>query len=308
VRIHTHFSDLLHVKNNVVTIGTFDGVHLGHCAILERLKTLTKKIGGESVLLTFYPHPRMILHPEDHNIKLLNSPNEKANLLEKAGIDHLMIHPFSAEFSRLSPFDYVRDLLVTGLHAHTIIVGYDHRFGRNREGNHQTLLELSETFGFQVEEIPAHMIDNVNVSSTKIRNALQSGAVKEANKYLGYSYSISGTVANGDGLGRTFGFPTANISVDYAYKLIPANGVYSVHVLIGQKKLQGVMSIGVRPTINDHNLQTLEVFIFDFNENIYGEKINVELVEYIRPEMKFGSIDEMKQWIERDILIAKSTF
>lgn len=294
--------------NPVVTIGTFDGVHLGHVSIIDRVKELAHEVGGETVLLTFYPHPRMILHPDDHNLKLLQTPEEKAEKLEIAGIDHLFIYPFSKDFSRLSAFEYVRDLLVTGLHAHTVAVGYDHRFGRNREGDHLVLAELSETFGFKVVEIPAKMIDNNNISSTKIRNALEMGRVDEANEFLGYQYSLSGVVVKGDGIGKTFGYPTANIQVDYLYKLIPANGIYAVKARIGARVENGVVSIGVRPTINDHNIQTVEVFILNFNEDIYGEKIELLFLGHIRPEMKFGSIDELKNSIATDIIKAQQFF
>lgn len=308
MRIHTSFESVVNIANPVVTIGTFDGVHLGHIAIINRISEIAKEIGGETVLLTFYPHPRMVLHPEDHQIKLLHAPEEKARKLEEAGIDHLVIYPFSKEFSRLSPFEYVRDLIVTGLHAHTVAVGYDHRFGRNREGDHLGLVELSETFGFQVEEIPAKMIDSNNVSSTKIRSALESGLIREATQFLGYRYSLTGKVIKGDGIGRTFGYPTANIEVNYPYKLIPANGIYAVETVVKGKPFRGVASIGVRPTINDKNLRSVEVFIFDFNEDIYGENIQMTFVDYIRPEMKFGSIDELKQNIANDIIKAKQLF
>ncbi len=308
MKIHTDFSTLEKVRNPVVTIGTFDGVHMGHRSILMQLQKLAAEVDGETVLLTFYPHPRMVLHPDDHQIDLLNTPEEKAKLLEMAGIDHLMIFSFSLDFSRQSPFEYVRDLLVTGLHAHTVVVGYDHRFGRNREGNHQTLLELSEIFGFKVQEIPAKEIDHVNVSSTKIRTALKQGEVKEATQYLGYNYRISGTVVAGNRLGRALGYPTANISPDYAYKLIPGNGIYAVIAHLHGRALNAVMSIGVRPTVTDSNLQTIEVYIIDFDGDIYGEKIQIEIVEYIRPELKFGSIDELKQHIALDIETAQKYF
>ncbi len=308
MKIHTSFTSLTETKNPIVTIGTFDGVHLGHLSILDRLKNLAAATGGESILLTFYPHPRMVLHPEDHNIELLNTPEEKAKKLAEAGIEHLVIYPFSIDFSRLSPFEYVRDLLVTGLQADTVVIGYDHRFGRNREGSHQTLLELSETFGFRVEEIPPRMIDDMNVSSTKIRSALHKGEVEEASRYLGYNYEISGTVVRGDAIGRTIGFPTANIVCDYTFKLIPANGIYAVWVYLGEKKLRGVLSIGVRPTINNNNLRSVEVYILEFNEDIYGDKIRLEFIGYIRPELKFGSIDELKHHIAKDIESALALF
>lgn len=259
-------------------------------------------------MLSFYPHPRMVLYPDDHKVELLSSPEEKAAQLQNAGLDHLVIYPFSHEFSRMPAFDYVRDLLVTGIHAHTVVVGYDHRFGRNREGDHNTLVELSEIFGFKVEEIPAQVIDHNNVSSTKIRAALSRGAVAEANEYLGYHYSISGTVVHGDQLGRTIGYPTANIEPDYALKLIPANGIYAVRVKLNETVFEGVLSIGVRPTINNHNKRSIEVYILNFHQDIYGSKICVELLSYLREEKKFGSIDELKKEIDSDILVAQKWF
>jgi riboflavin kinase/FMN adenylyltransferase len=297
VKIHTSFESLEGVKNPVVTIGTFDGVHRGHQTILSRLQEIARTVDGESVLLSFFPHPRMVLHPEDHRVELLSSPDEKALLLSAAGIDHLMIYPFSHEFSRMSAFDYVRDILVTGLNTHTVVVGYDHRFGRNREGNHDTLIEMGEIFGFRVEEIPAKVIDQNNVSSTKIRQALQSGRITEANEYLGYNYSISGKVSHGDKIGRTLGFPTANILTDYPHKLIPSNGIYAVKVHAGGNSFNGVLNIGVRPTVNSNNRRSVEVYILNFEKEIYDEKISVELLSYLREEKKFGSIDELKQEI-----------
>jgi riboflavin kinase/FMN adenylyltransferase len=308
VKIHTSFESLEGVKNPVVTIGTFDGVHRGHQTILSRLQEIARTVDGESVLLSFFPHPRMVLHPEDHRVELLSSPDEKALLLSAAGIDHLMIYPFSHEFSRMSAFDYVRDILVTGLNTHTVVVGYDHRFGRNREGNHDTLIEMGEIFGFRVEEIPAKVIDQNNVSSTKIRQALQSGRITEANEYLGYNYSISGKVSHGDKIGRTLGFPTANILTDYPHKLIPSNGIYAVKVHAGGNSFNGVLNIGVRPTVNSNNRRSVEVYILNFEKEIYDEKISVELLSYLREEKKFGSIDELKQEIQNDIVKAKNWF
>ncbi len=306
MKIHTDFSSFTNVTNAIVTIGTFDGVHTGHLTIIDRVKEIAAREQGESVLLTFYPHPRMVLHPNDHGLQLLNTPQEKAKLLEAAGIQHLVIYPFSKEFSRLSAFDYVRDLIVNGLHAKCVVVGYDHRFGHNREGHYETLLELAEIFGFMVEEIPAQTIDQVNVSSTKIRQALQSGQVSEAAKYLGRNYTLRGTVVHGDKLGRQLGYPTANIELDYAYKLIPAFGVYAVNVFLEGEKLRGVMNLGIRPTTHHNSKVTIEVYILDFHQEVYGKQIEVEFVERLRDEKKFGSIDELKECITQDVLNAKN--
>ncbi len=308
MKIHTDFSSLKDVANPVVTIGTFDGVHPGHLHIINKVNETAKRTSGESVLLTFYPHPRMVLHPEDHHLKLLNTPEEKSTLLAQAGIQHLMIYPFSIEFSRQSAFDYVRDLLVNGIKAKTVVVGYDHRFGRNREGDHTTLIELAETFGFEVEEIPPQTIDEVNISSTKIRQALAVGQVNEAAKYLGRPYSLGGEIVHGDKIGRQLGFPTANIRVDYPYKLVPAHGVYAVKVLLDNRKLAGVMNIGIRPTTHSNSLEIIEVYIIDFDEEVYGKQITVEFVERLRDEKKFGSIDELKKGIAKDIAEAKKFF
>ncbi len=285
----------------MVTIGTFDGVHPGHLSIISRIREIANSIGGETVLLTFYPHPRMVLHPEDHGIKLLNTPEEKARLLETSGIDHLIIYPFSEPFSRLTAFDYVRDLLVNGIGAHTVVVGYDHRFGRNREGDHATLLELSEIFGFKVEEIPAKLIDTIQVSSTKIRNLIRSGQMEEANHYLGYPYQFTGEVVHGNKMGRTIGFPTANLVCNYAYKILPAQGVYKVMAEVQGTKYQAVLNIGVRPTVSGEAKQQTEVHILDFDQDLYGSMITVEVHRKLRDEQKFGSIDELKAQIHLDI-------
>ncbi len=301
MKVHTDFYSVRHILNPVVTIGTFDGVHLGHYKLIQRINEIAEEIGGESVLLTFYPHPRMILYPDDEEIRLLNTPEEKVKLLEASGLKHLVIYPFSKEFSRLSAFDYVRDLLVTGLHAHTVVVGYDHRFGRNREGDHNTLLELAEIFSFTVEEIPAELIDDIEVSSTKIRNALTKGDLDYSGKFLGYSYEVTGTVVEGAGIGKQLGYPTANIQLDYPFKLVPSNGVYQVQVHLRDKIRTGLVNIGKRPTVHSNSNVVIEVHILDWNEFIYGEKLRMVFLRKIRDEQKFGSIDELKLQISKDI-------
>lgn len=285
----------------MVTIGTFDGVHLGHRSIIDKVKELARQVDGETVLLTFYPHPRMVLNPDNHNIRLLNTPEEKASLLADAGIEHLIVYPFSKEFSQISAVEYVRDLLMSGIGSHTVVVGYDHRFGRNREGDHNTLVELSGSFGFRVEEIPAHEIDHINVSSTKIRQALNEGRVKDAEKYLGYKYPLTGKVVKGDGNGRKFGYPTANIEVNYPFKLVPTYGVYATEVVIDGERYRGALSIGVRPTVHENSPATVEVYILDFDKDIYGKTVTLEFVDFIRAEKKFGSVDEMLHEIARDV-------
>jgi len=305
LKIHTDFSGFVNAKKPIVTIGTFDGVHLGHMSIIKRIQELAKEIDGESVLLTFYPHPRMVLYPNDHDLQLLNTPEEKAKLLEQAGINHLVVYPFSEEFSRISAFDYVRNLLVTGVRANTVVVGHDHRFGRNREGDFNTLLEWSEMLDFKVEEISAKEIDEVNISSTKIRQSLLRGDIATANAFLGYNYQLCGKVVTGARLGNTIGFPTANISVNYSYKLIPAKGVYAVKVKSGEKTFNGVTNIGVRPTVDNDGKLSIETHIFDFNNDIYDSTITIEFIARLRDEKKFGSIDELKNQIALDIQKAK---
>lgn len=305
MKIHTDFSGFVHAKNPIVTIGTFDGVHLGHQSIIKRLRELAQETNGESVILTFYPHPRMVLYPNDHDLQLLNTPEEKANLLEQAGIQHLVVYPFSEEFSRISAFDYVRNLLVTGIRAHKVIVGHDHRFGRNREGDFSTLLEWSEMLGFGVEEITAKEIDEVNISSTKIRQSLLKGDIETATAFLGYPYQLCGKVVHGAKMGNTIGFPTANILVNYPYKLIPAKGVYAVKVRIDDQVYNGVTNIGVRPTVENAGKLSIETHILNFKNDIYDKLITLEFMGRLRDEQKFGSIDALKTQIALDVQKAK---
>lgn len=286
----------------VVTTGTFDGVHMGHMTIINRLKEVAEKQKGETVLLTFFPHPRMVLQ-EDNDLKLINTLDEKINLLEKAGIDHLIIHPFTKEFSRLTSLEFVRDLMVNKIGTKRLVIGYDHHFGRNREGSFEHLMEFGPLYGFDVEEIPAQDIDNVNVSSTKIRKALLEGDLKTANEYLTHPFSISGKVVSGAQNGRKLGFPTANIEVLERYKLIPAHGIYAVKVQIDYQIFNGMLNIGVRPTIADADGKpTIEVNIFDFDEDIYGKQISVQLIDRIRAEEKFPSLDDLVKQMHLDKL------
>lgn len=301
MKIHTDFSAFHQLRHPVVTIGTFDGVHPGHLAIIKRLNELAERHHGESVVLTFYPHPRMVLHPEDHGLSLLSTPEEKAELLRKAGVQHLMVYPFSTDLSKLSAIEYVRDILVNGLHAKTLVVGYDHRFGRNREGDFHTLIDLSETFAFEVEEIPAQLVDSLEVSSTKIRNLLRQGDVQRANTCLGYTYSFSGTIVHGDGLGHKLGFPTANLKLNYPYKLLPARGVYQVTAELMGKAFPAVLNIGLRPTVSSAAEERVEVHIPGFEADVYNQTMVVHVQDKIRDEKKFGSIDELKQQIQDDI-------
>lgn len=281
-----------------MTIGTFDGVHFGHQKIIERLVFEAKKVKKKSVLLTFFPHPRMVLQ-KDASIELINTIDERASLLEKTGLDYLIIHPFSKAFSRTSAFEFVRDILVNQLNISKLIIGYDHHFGKNREGNITQLTDYSHLYDFNVEEIPAQDIDDVSVSSTKIRKALHLGNLRTANTYLGYNFMLCGTVVNGKKLGEKIGYPTANINVKEDYKLIPKTGVYVVQTKIQNKTVFGMMNIGNRPTVNG-NHQTIEVHFFDFNKDLYGKKLTIELLYFLRDEKKFGSIDLLIHQLKKD--------
>jgi len=301
VKIHHDFSSFKEVKNPVLTIGTFDGVHLGHQALLNRMKTLAQEVNGETVVLTFTPHPRTVLFPEDHGIQLLSDTQEKRKFLADCGIDHLVEFPFTMEFAKKSAFEYVRDLLVVGMNVHTVIVGYDHRFGRNREGNFQLLLEYADMFQFHVEEIPAQLINESEVSSTKIRNAISVGNVEFAKQATGRNYLLSGTVVHGKGNGQKIGFPTANIKISDTLKLIPANGVYVVETNINGKNYRGAMNIGTRPTFELNGSRSLEVHVIGFHNNLYEQPLQVEFIRKLRDEQNFGSIDALKEQLAKDI-------
>ena len=278
-------------EKTIVTIGTFDGIHIGHQKIMKDLIKTAKKEGKKSVLLTFFPHPRMVLQ-KDNKILLLNTIEEKSGLLEKMGLDYLIIHPFSKEFSRLTALDFVRDILVNKLNTSRLIIGYDHHFGKNREGNIHQLKEYSLLYDFKVEEIPAQDIDDVSVSSTKIRTALKEGNLKTANNYLGYHYMINGTVVSGKKLGGTIGFPTANLEIKEPYKLIPKTGVYIIKTHINTVLYTGIMNIGFNPTVLGKH-QTIEAHLFDFNEDLYGKEIMIEFIYFLREEHKFKSVKEL---------------
>ena len=281
-----------------ITIGTFDGVHIGHRKILERLINDAKKTGLRSTVLTFFPHPRMVLQ-KDTEIRLLNTIQEKIKILEHIGLDCLIIHPFTLEFSRLSSTEFVRDILVNELKVKKIIIGYDHRFGRNRNANIQDLFAFGNTFNFEVEEIAAQEIDDVSVSSTKIRNALIEGDIKTANEYLGYNYMLTGDVKKGKGLGRQLNFPTANLFIEEEYKLIPKNGVYVVKSILNDKLYYGMMNIGFNPTV-DGSTKSIEIHFFDFNADLYEQNIQVDILERIRDEHKFNSLEELKAQLLKD--------
>lgn len=285
-------------KKTIVTLGTFDGVHIGHTEILKKLTQNTHDGEFESTVLTFFPHPRTVLQGKS-DLKLLNTINEKIRLLENIGIENLIIHPFDEKFADLSAEEFAKTILVDQLQVQKIIIGYDHRFGKNRTANINDLISFGTQYGFEVEQISAQEIDAISISSTKIRNALELGDIDLANQYLGYSYFLSGTVVKGKQLGRTIGFPTANIELDEDYKLVPKNGVYIVCAKIDNQLVNGMMNIGFNPTVEGKN-KTIEVHLFDFNSDLYNHKIKISIIHPIRSEQKFESVAVLKQQLIKD--------
>jgi riboflavin kinase/FMN adenylyltransferase len=304
VKVFNDIASFESERRTVVTIGTFDGVHLGHRQILSRVTQCAAKEGLASVLLTFFPHPRMILQ-RSHDLKLINTIQEKEQIIASVGIENLVIHPFTKDFSRLTAREYVEEILVKSLKAKKIIIGYDHRFGRNRTADINDLKEMAKEFSFDVEEISKQELEHVAISSTKIRTALQNGDIQLANDYLTTPFLLTGKVVKGKGLGRDFGYPTANLFIEANYKLIPAIGVYVVHSQIDGKQVEGVLSIGFNPTTGDNKL-SIEVFFMDFSEDLYGKEVQLQLLKRIRGEKKFNSTDELIAAIDNDVLEAKS--
>lgn len=299
MKIYNHFSEFKKLDHAVVTIGTFDGVHYGHQKIIKRLCELAKSTGGESVILTFFPHPRMIIDPENQDLKLINTIEEKANILAGLGVDHLIITPFTRDFSNLSPAEYIKNILVDTIGVKNIIVGYDHRFGKDRQGGMQELELYAKQFDYKIEEIPEQDINDVAVSSTKIRKALLDGEVAKAANFLGYHFSLRGRVIKGDKIGRTIGFPTANLFLEETYKLIPSDGIYAVTISMGTESYKGMAYIGQRPTINGMT-RNIEVNIFDFNKEIYGQDITMTFLEFLRHDVKFTGLDALKLQLQQD--------
>lgn len=298
MKIFHSINDFRSSKKTILTLGTFDGVHIGHRKILERITQNTENGKYESLVLTFFPHPRMVLQGESE-VKLLNTLSEKIDLLEKIGVQNLVIHPFDITFSRLTAEEFVKTVLIDQFDIKKIIIGYDHRFGRNRTANIDDLIAFGKQHDFEVEQISVQEIDAVSISSTKIRNALMEGNMTLANEYLGYEYFLTGTIVRGKQLGRTIDFPTANLQMEENYKLIPRNGVYVVKSTINQKTVFGMMNIGLNPTVAGENL-AIEIHFFDFDEELYDQKISVSLLEYLRPEQKFESVAFLKQQLEKD--------
>ena len=285
-------------KESVITIGTFDGVHIGHKKILERVINHARKDGLQSIVLTFFPHPRMVLQ-QDSGLKLLNTLDEKITILEATGLDCLVIHPFTKEFSRLTAREFVEENLVNRLAAKKIVIGYDHRFGRNRKADINDLQTFGLELDFKVDEIPAQEIDEVSVSSTKIRRALAAGDIGIANRYLGYPYMLTGTIEQGKGLGRRINFPTANLVIGEAYKLIPKNGVYVVQSRVGVTPYFGMMNIGMNPTVDGKN-RSIEIHFFDLSEDLYGKTLRVDILQRLRDEQKFESIEALQAQLDKD--------
>lgn len=298
LKIYNSFNEFKSSKKTIVTLGTFDGVHIGHNAILEKICNVANQENLESVILTFFPHPRLIVS-DNYDIKLLNTIEEKSVLLEKKGIQNFIIHPFDKAFSELSPREFVEQVLVEKLNIQKIIIGHDHKFGKNRAADFNDLINFGKEFGFEVEEISAQQINEVAVSSTKIRNSLLEGNISLANDYLGYPYVLTGNVVKGNQLGRTIGFPTANIDIPEDYKLIPKNGVYIVTALVNNTTVFGMMNIGVKPTLGENKL-SIEVYLLNFDKDIYNQKIQVNILERLRDEQKFESFDALKSQIESD--------
>jgi riboflavin kinase/FMN adenylyltransferase len=300
LKVYHHIDEFPGCQNAVVTTGTFDGLHVGHRTILNRLKEIAAAINGETIVLTFFPHPRMVLYPDNKDLKLIDTIDERIEFLKAENIDHLIIHPFSKEFSRLSSIEFVREILVNKLGTKKLVIGYNHHFGRNREGTFEELKELSTLYNFDVEEIPAKIVNDVDVSSTKIRNALNNGYIKTANAYLNRNFTLRGKVIHGNKIGREIGFPTANLIVEESYKLIPKNGVYAVIAWINENSYKAMLNIGLRPTFNNESDINIEVHLFDFDKNIYGETIKIEFIDRIRDEIKFNSMDELKIQLQED--------
>jgi riboflavin kinase/FMN adenylyltransferase len=300
VKIHHQSLSFPRPNQAVVTTGTFDGVHLGHKTIVDRLIESARQTEGESVVVTFDPHPRQVLYPNDQSLKLLQSIEEKAARLEALGVDHLLVLKFDKAFSELSSDAFVRNILVDAVGTRKLVVGYDHHFGKNREGSFESLRKQGLIHGFTVEEIPAHDIDQVSVSSTAIRKALILGDIKTANSYLGYPYSFQGEVVQGNQMGRQLGFPTANLRISHALKLIPAIGVYAVTVVVRDRIFKGMLNIGYRPTLTQDLILTCEVNILDFSEDIYGETIQVRFMDRLRDEKRFAGKDELIRQLQED--------
>ena len=300
MRVIHELSSETEFNEPIVTLGTYDGVHLGHQQIIRTMVAAAKSQGRESVLLTFHPHPRMVLYPDSHTVRLIDTVDEKLKKLEELGLDTVILYPFTSKFSRLTAVEFVRDVLVGQIGVKHMLVGHDHHFGKNREGNFQQLADMGAIYDFTVEEIRAFQLDGTTISSTKIRKSLSEGDMRTVEQFLGAPYQLSGTVIHGNKLGRTIGFPTANIEMDQATKMLPAIGVYAVRIALNGRILNGVMNIGKKPTVQQTEKISVEVFIFDFSEDIYGETLTVSFYDRLRGEQQFSSIDALKEQLGKD--------
>jgi len=308
VKVYYNIPDVPLINNPVVTIGTFDGVHTGHVEILELLKKIGHQINGETVIITFHRHPRKVLYPDDDSLKMLTSLEEKLQLFEQRGIDHVLILTFGKDISQLEPEDFVKDILVNGMGAKHLVIGHDHRFGKNRKGDFNTMLQLAKVYNFEVREIPPFLVEGITVSSTKIRNALTiDNNLQKANHLLGRKYSLSGKVVIGNQNGHKLGFPTCNLFIKDNSKLIPANGVYAAIASVAGKQMQAVVNIGNRPTFNLTGT-VVEAHLLNFEGDLYGEELTLQFIERLRDEQKFESLDALKIQIGKDIAIAEKIF
>jgi riboflavin kinase/FMN adenylyltransferase len=307
MHVHRNIDELPDFLNAVVTIGTFDGVHMGHRQVIQKLKEEAASINGETVIVTFHPHPRKIVSSAILGIRLINTLDERIELLEQLGIDHLVVVPFTELFANQPAEDYIKDFLVARFRPHTIIIGYDHRFGRDRQGDYLLLEQRASVYNYRLQEIPKHILDNISISSTNIREDILHNRIETANKLLGYEFFFSGQVVHGDKLGRQLGYPTANLRILDDEKITPGNGIYAVYAAINKQgaaakenqRYKGMMSIGFRPTV-DGKKRVVEVNIFDFNETIYGQQLRVYVKKYLREEIKFSSLEKLVQQIDLD--------
>lgn len=305
MQVHYDIEGLPSFRNAVITIGTFDGVHMGHRQIIDKLKTEAAAIQGETIIITFHPHPRKVISSTILGVRLINTLDEKLGLLAQLGIDHVVVVPFTEAFANQPAEDYVKNFLVDKFHPHSIIIGYDHRFGKERKGDYHLLEHLAPLYGYSLKEIPKHVLDEIAISSTKIREALLEGKIEVADKLLGYEFFFSGVVVHGDKLGRKLGYPTANLKITDEEKITPGNGIYAVYAEVERPNSQlptrykGMMSIGFRPTV-DGKKRVIEVNMFDFDQQIYDQALKVYVKKYLRAEVKFNGLDELVKQIDQD--------
>ncbi|MDA0890013.1 MAG: bifunctional riboflavin kinase/FAD synthetase [Bacteroidetes bacterium] len=307
MRIYHSIEDFPSDVNTIVTIGTFDGVHKGHQIIINRINEIAKKEAMESVVLTFDPHPRHVIYPDDQDLRLIHTLEEKIEALSKTGVQNLVLHKFTKEFSRTESVNFIRDFLVTKLNMKYMVVGFDHHFGKNRQGTFDNLIELSDAYGFKIEKIKPQNIGEVTISSTKIRNAILEGDCKKANTYLSANFSITGKVVQGNKIGSSIGYPTANIEIENQWKILPKNGVYAVKILLKNQQYFGMLNLGNRPSISDDSF-AIEVHLFDFNATIYNEELKIEFIQRIRDEQQFSDLEKLKSQLKIDAINCKQIF